>query len=79
MENGIRLTALGRKNWLHLGSEAAGQRVAAVASVVENWKCSGIGVKEYLESVLPGLKTALAREVGALTPHAWKQHHAPAR
>jgi hypothetical protein len=79
VENGMRPIALGRKNWLHIGSETAGHRVAAVASVVESCKRSGIGVKEYLESVLPGLNTALAREVGALTPHAWKRHHAPAR
>jgi hypothetical protein len=78
VENGMRPIALGRKNWLHIGSETAGHRVAAVASVVESCKRSGIGVKEYLESVLLGLNTALAWEVGALTPHAWKQHHAPA-
>ena len=72
VENGMRPIALGRKNWLHLGSEAAGQRVAAVASVVESCKRNGICVREYLESVLPGLNGMLAREVGEWTPHAWK-------
>ncbi len=75
----MRPIALGRNHWLHIDSEAAGHWVAAVVSVVESCKRSGIGVKEYLESVLPGLNTALAQQVGALTPHAWKRHHAPAR
>jgi hypothetical protein len=35
VENGMRHIVLGRKNWLHIGSEAAGCDVAALASVVE--------------------------------------------
>jgi hypothetical protein len=35
-ESSIRPIALGRKNWLHLGSERAGPKVAAILSVVEN-------------------------------------------
>jgi transposase len=34
-ENAIRPVAIGRRNWLHVGSERAGPRVAAVLSVVE--------------------------------------------
>ena len=34
-ENAMRPIALGRKNWLHIGSEEAGPRVAAIASVIE--------------------------------------------
>jgi len=37
---------LGRKNWLHIGSEEAGTHVAAVASVVETCKRNAICVKE---------------------------------
>jgi hypothetical protein len=69
----MRPIALGRKNWLHIGSEAAGHHVAAVASVVESCKRRGICVREYLESVLPGLNRRLAREVGSLTPHGWQK------
>lgn len=75
VENGMRPIALGRKNWLHIGSEAAGHHVAAVASVVESCKRGGICVREYLESVLPGLNRKLAREVGSLTPQAWQKLH----
>jgi hypothetical protein len=51
VENGMRPIALGRKNWLHIGSEEAGTHVAAVASVVETCKRNAICVKEYLRSV----------------------------
>src|SRR6516165_5638921 len=33
-ENAIRPVALGRKNWIHVGSKEAGPRVAAIISVV---------------------------------------------
>jgi transposase len=32
----MRLVALGRKNWIHIGSPQAGPKVAAILSVVEN-------------------------------------------
>ena len=34
-ENSMRGIALGRKNWIHLGDEAAGPRVAAILSIAE--------------------------------------------
>ena len=71
VENGIRPIALGRKNWLHIGSEEAGKHVAAVATVVETHKRNGIGVREYLLSVLPGLNDVLASQAAELTPLKW--------
>ena len=72
VENGMRPIALGRKNWLHIGSEAAGRHVAALASVVETCKHNGISVREYLQSVLPGLNDILAKRAAELTPMAWQ-------
>jgi hypothetical protein len=34
-ENAIRPVALGRKNWIHFGSQDAGPRIAAILSIVE--------------------------------------------
>jgi hypothetical protein len=34
-ENAIRPIALGRKNWIHIGSKEAGPRVAAIVSIIE--------------------------------------------
>ena len=70
-ENSMRPVALGRKNWLHVGSEAAGAKVAAVLSVVESCRRLGLPVKQYLAEVLPGLNRKLRSEVRLLTPQRW--------
>ena len=70
-ENSMRPVALGRKNWLHVGSEAAGAKVAAVLSVVESCRRLGLPVKLYLAEVLPGLDRKLRSEVRLLTPGRW--------
>jgi len=51
----MRPLALGRRNWIHIGSEQAGPRVAAIASVVETCRRLKIPIRDYLGSVLPGL------------------------
>src|ERR1700722_15561335 len=54
-ENSMRPVAVGRKNWLHVGSAKAGPKVAAIHSIVESWRRLGIPVKDYLLAVLPGM------------------------
>jgi hypothetical protein len=39
-ENSIRPVALGRKNWIHFGSQEAGPRIAEILSIVE--ACRGL-------------------------------------
>jgi len=70
-ENSMRPVAIGRKNWLHVGSKTAGPKVAAIMSVVESCRRLGIPVKEYLSAVLPGLGRRMLREVDQLTPARW--------
>src|SRR5260370_14011927 len=64
----MRRVALGRKNWLHVGSAQAGPKVAGILSVVESCRRIGAPVKEYLNSVLPGLDRRKLSEVLNLTP-----------
>ena len=71
-ENAIRPVALGRKNWLHLGSEQAGPKMAAIAAVIETCKRHRIDVRRYLSDVLPRLADWPAHRVAELTPLAWK-------
>jgi transposase len=73
-ENSMRPVALGRKNWIHIGSVDAGPRVAAILSVVETCRRLQIPVRDYLTDTLPGLADRKASEVAALTPMAWKLH-----
>lgn len=71
-ENSMRPVAVGRKNWIHIGSVDAGPRVAAILSVVETCRRLHIPVREYLNDVLPGLADRKATQVDELTPMAWK-------
>jgi transposase len=70
-ENAIRPVALGRKNWIHIGSEDAGPRVAAILSIVETCRRLNIPIRNYLASVLPGLAIFPINRIGELTPSAW--------
>lgn len=71
-ENSIRPIALGRKNWLHVGSERAGPKVAAILSVVESCRRLSLSVRQYLSEILPGLADYPVNRVNELTPAAWK-------
>ena len=70
-ENSMRPVAIGRKNWIHIGSEQAGPRVAAIMSVVESCRRLKIPVRDYLGTILPGLANTPIQRVPELTPTAW--------
>ena len=70
-ENAMRPIALGRHNWIHIGSEQAGPRVAAIVSVVETCRRLKIPIREYLCSMLPGLANLPINRVAELTPASW--------
>ena len=71
-EGAIRPLTLGRKNWLHIGSEQAGPKVAAIASIVETCRRLDINLRQYLKDVLPRLGEWPINRVAELTPTAWK-------
>jgi transposase len=70
-ENSMRPVALGRKNWLHVGSAQSGPKVATILSVIESCRRLGVPVKEYLLAVLPGMARRKLFEVTPLTPARW--------
>src|SRR6202451_2870668 len=71
-ENSMRPVALGRKNWLHVGSAKSGPKVAVILSVVESCRRLGLPVKEYLLAVLPGMNQRKLSKVALQTPARWK-------
>ena len=75
-ENSMRPIALGRKNWLHVGSAQAGPRVAAILSVVESCRRLGVSAKDYLLEVLPGIDRRKLSEIAQLTPARWAESRA---
>jgi hypothetical protein len=74
-ENSMRPVALGRKNWIHIGSPQAGPKIAAILSVVESCRRLKISVRDYLASILPGLADLPIRHLPDLTPAAWFAQH----
>ena len=70
-ENSMRGVALGRKNWIHIGSPQAGPKVAAILTVMETCRRLEIPVRGYLGSVLPGLAEVSIQKLAELTPAAW--------
>jgi transposase len=69
-ENSMRPVALGRKNWLHVGSPQTGPKVAAILSVVESCRRMKVPVRDYLATVLPGLADSSVQRLPELTPAA---------
>ena len=74
-ENSMRPVALGRKNWLHIGSPQAGPKVAAILSVVESCRRLKVSVRDYLAAVLPGFGDLPIRCLADLTPAVWVAQH----
>ena len=74
-ENSMRPVALGRKNWIHIGSPQAGPKVAAILSVVESCRRLRFSVRDYLAAVLPGLADVTIQRLPELVPAAWIKQH----
>lgn len=73
-ENALRGIAVGRKNWLFVGHEEAGQRGAVLMSLVRTAEAIGVEPRTYLADVLT--RISVCSDVARLTPHGWKQHFA---
>jgi transposase len=71
-EGAMRPIALGRKNWLHVGSQEAGPKLAAIMSIVETCRRLDIQLRLYLRNVLPKLGSWPINRVSELTPANWK-------
>jgi hypothetical protein len=71
VENAIRPTKLGAKNWLFLGNAESGKKCAILYTIVENCRRLGINSREYLEDVLTRLPAMKASEAASLTPAKW--------
>jgi transposase len=71
VENQIRPIAIGRSNWLFAGSLRAGQRAAAVMSLVHSARLNGHDPYAYLRDILERLPTQPASRIDELLPHRW--------
>ena len=70
-ENAIRPLAVGRKNWLFVGSQLAGERAAVLMSLIESAKLNGHDPWAYLKDVFERLPSLKNRDLAQLLPHNW--------
>jgi len=71
VENAIRPTALGKKNWLFFGDADAGERSAIIYSIIESCRRHGIEPYTYLHDVLRRLPSMINRQIKDIVPKAW--------
>ena len=71
VENAIRPTKLGAKNWSFIGAEHAGEKSAIIYTLVENCRRLGIDPRDYLEDIITRLPAMKAEEAASITPANW--------
>ena len=74
IENQIRPIAIGRNNWLFAGSLRAGQRAAAVMSLIQSARMNGHDPYAYLRDVMARLPMQRASQIGELLPNNWQRN-----
>jgi len=67
-ERAMRPMALGRKNWLFAGSDAGGERAAAIYTLTETAKLSMLDPEDYLRQVLDRIAEHPIKRVHELMP-----------
>lgn len=79
VENAIRPSAVGKKNWLFVGAPDVGQRHSAIYTLIGSCRRFGINPHEYIPKVvkeLCSLKVKGLHELDRLTPREWFQKNA---
>lgn len=77
VENAIRPTAIGKKNWLFIGAAEAGQRSAILYTIIESCRRRDINPFDYLRDVLTRLPSMTNWQVKDFTPSAWAAARRP--
>lgn len=67
-ERALRCVAMGRKNYLFAGSNAGGERAAAIYSLIGSAKLNGIDPELYLRAVLARIAEHPVRRITELLP-----------
>lgn len=71
-EAALRRVALGRKNFLFVGNDAAGENLAGLYSLVATCEANNVNPLEYFPDVLERINTHPASRIDELLPHRWR-------
>ena len=72
-ERALRGIAVGRRNWTFAGSDAGGQRAAAIYTLIETCKLNDVDPRAWLADVLARLPDHPAKRIDELLPWNWKE------
>lgn len=81
IDNGLverlhRRPAIGRRNFLFVGSHAGGERAAIAYSILSTCRLLGLNPVSYLSDIVPALARGVERDdLAALMPKAWLLAH----
>lgn len=78
-EGVIKGPVMGKKAWLFLGHENAGETAAVFYTLTMSCKRHSIDVQAYLADVFRRIRTATPAELESLLPDHWLQNHPEAR
>ncbi len=70
-ERALRVCALGRKNFLFVGTNEAGENLAGLYSLIATCEANGVNPVDYLADVLIRVQTHPASRIDELLPHHW--------
>jgi len=71
IENSIRPSALGKRNWLFIGHLEAGERSAVIYTLLGSCRRHGVNPFEYLKDLFMRLPAAKITQIKEFTPAAW--------
>lgn len=76
IENLIRPSALGKKNWLFIGDPEAGERSAVIYTLLGSCRRHGLNPFEYLKDLFTRLPAAEITEIKQFKPSQWTKAQA---
>ena len=71
-ERQLRIIALGRKNYLFLGHDEAGENLAILQSLISTCALNGLNPQAYLTDVLMRISEHPASKIDELLPQHWR-------
>jgi hypothetical protein len=74
VENAIRPTAVGKKNWLFVGEAGAGQRGAIIYTIIESCRRRNLDPYTYLLDLLTRLPHLTNHQISEVTPATWAKN-----
>ena len=77
-ERALRIIALGRKNFLFLGNDQAGENLAVLQTLIGSCDLAGVNPQRYLTDVLIRIQDHPSQRIDELLPRHWQHYFGPA-